>query len=145
MINYFDEREIHPLVLSLDNLAAATTAGGGEAAGSAPAGDPDADLADSVMALLRKHLGPARNYGPTAEALAEQRRQAEEAKGAAQRVAEEERQRREKEEWERQAKIQAEWVRPTTRTQARTDGRILNPACVESAVGRSSSTGKGRA
>ncbi|KAI8824357.1 uncharacterized protein EV422DRAFT_519852 [Fimicolochytrium jonesii] len=86
VLNFFDEAEVHPFVVS-------TEANGVEA----------------VMSILTKQIGPAHNYGATIEQLAEQRRVEEEARTKEVAAAEEERLKREKEDSERQSKAVAEW------------------------------------
>ncbi|KAI9209622.1 uncharacterized protein BJ171DRAFT_560904 [Polychytrium aggregatum] len=86
VLNYFDELEIHPIPIAVENVAP-----------------------EDVMGTIIKHIGKPHNYGPTPEQLAEKRRLAEEAKIREAALAEEERQKREKEEAERHAKAVAEW------------------------------------
>jgi adenylate kinase len=87
VLNYFDELEIHPIPLPVENQT-------GE------------NLIDSIT----KKVGKPHNYGPTIEQLEEKRRQAEEVKAKESALAEEERLKREKEESERHAKSVSEWV-----------------------------------
>ncbi|KAJ3197257.1 Adenylate kinase 7 [Irineochytrium annulatum] len=86
VLNFFDEIEIHPLILSAETLAA-----------------------DDLLQAVIKHVGKPHNYGPSLEQLAEKKRIAEEQKAKEMAVAEEERQKREKEETERHAKAMSEW------------------------------------
>jgi hypothetical protein len=51
VLNYFDEREIHPLVVPLEAMDA-----------------------DKAFASMVKHIGKPHNYGPSAEKIAEKRR-----------------------------------------------------------------------
>jgi adenylate kinase len=50
MLNYFDENEIHPLILSIENTTEA-----------------------ALIAAMYKHIGKPHNYGPTPEQVAERR------------------------------------------------------------------------
>ncbi|KAJ3118573.1 Adenylate kinase 7 [Phlyctochytrium bullatum] len=86
VLNFFDELEIHPLLISVETKSL-----------------------DSILDYIIKHLGPPRNYGPSVEQIAEKKRQEEERKAKETAAAEEERIRREKEEAERQSKAIAEW------------------------------------
>ncbi|KAJ3183943.1 Adenylate kinase 7 [Gaertneriomyces sp. JEL0708] len=86
VLNFFDELEIHPLIVSVW-----------------------ANDTSTVMEIITKHIGKPHNYGPTPEQITEKRRLLEEAKAREAAAAEEERQRREKEEAERQSKAATEW------------------------------------
>ncbi|KAJ3015879.1 Adenylate kinase 7 [Thoreauomyces humboldtii] len=86
VLNFFDEAEVHPLIVSTE-----------------------ANNVDAVMAIVTKQIGRPHNYGPTEERLAEERKLADEAKANEATFAEEEKQRREKEEEDRQSKAVAEW------------------------------------
>ncbi|KND00419.1 uncharacterized protein SPPG_04741 [Spizellomyces punctatus DAOM BR117] len=86
VLNFFDELEIHPIIISVE-----------------------ANDADAVMSIVTKTIGRPHNYGPSPEQIAEKKRLAEEAKAREIAAAEEERLKREKEEAERQSKAVAEW------------------------------------
>ncbi|KAI9097017.1 hypothetical protein DFS34DRAFT_650383 [Phlyctochytrium arcticum] len=87
VLNFFDELEIHPLIISVEANDAAT-----------------------VMEILSKKIGPPHNYGPSPEQLAEKRRVAQDVQAKEAATAEEDRQRREKDEAERQSKAATEWA-----------------------------------
>ena len=85
-MNFFDELEIHPVSLNVESL----------------------DL-NAVSDEMTKIIGKPRNYGPTPERLAEDKRLAEAARLKAEAIANEERLKRETEELERHKKAVAEW------------------------------------
>ncbi|KAJ3152034.1 Adenylate kinase 7 [Geranomyces variabilis] len=86
VLNFFDEAEVHPVVVSTE-----------------------ANSLDQVLAIVTKQVGPPHNYGPTQERLAEERKLADEARAKELSAAEEERLKRERDEEERQSKAVAEW------------------------------------
>jgi adenylate kinase len=57
ILNYFDEREIHPLNVHIDK---------------------DGMTTDAVYALVKKFVGKAHNYGPTPEEVTAMKKQEEE-------------------------------------------------------------------
>ncbi|KAJ3102300.1 Adenylate kinase 7 [Phlyctochytrium planicorne] len=86
VLNFFDELEIHPFVIPIESKTA-----------------------EFIIETVLAHLGTPRNYGPSAEQIAEKRRAEEEKKAKEAAAAEDERIKREKEESERQSKAVAEW------------------------------------
>ncbi|KAJ3218844.1 Adenylate kinase 7 [Dinochytrium kinnereticum] len=86
VLNFFDELEIHPFIVPTESRSF-----------------------ESILDDIYKHLGPPRNYGPSAEQIAEKKRIEEEKRAREAAAAEEERIRREKEETERQSKAISEW------------------------------------
>ncbi|KAJ3332668.1 Adenylate kinase 7 [Blyttiomyces sp. JEL0837] len=86
VLNFFDEIEIHPLVISVET-----------------------NNTEAVMSSVTNHLGKPRNYGPTPEQLEAKRKAQEEAEARESALAEEERQKREKDEADRHLKAVAEW------------------------------------
>nr|KAJ3421353.1 Adenylate kinase 7 [Polyrhizophydium stewartii] len=86
VLNYFDELEIHPIQIPAENAEA-----------------------DEIMDKIIKAAGKPRNYGPSPEEIAEQRRKAEAERAMAEAQASEERAQREKEEVERHKKAVQEW------------------------------------
>jgi adenylate kinase len=99
-LNYFDEKEIHPLCMALDNVE---------------------NITELVEASIRKFIGKPHNYGPTADEIVQMKKKQEDeqvhfiivnlTKIKAQLLAEEEKVKREKEEQERYSKSVAEWVK----------------------------------
>jgi adenylate kinase len=87
VLNFFDEQEIHPIVLKVESIT-------------------PAKLVDFAIAKI----GQPRNYGPTLEELREKKRLEEDQKARDMIVAEQERIKREKEEDARHQKEVAEWV-----------------------------------
>eukprot|EP00842_Homolaphlyctis_polyrhiza_P001759 jgi/Hompol1/2584/HPOL_001428-RA len=86
VLNYFDELEIHPIILSAESTET-----------------------HEIMETVIKAIGQPRNYGPSAEEIAEERRRTEAIHAKADALAAEERAKREHEELERHAKAVAEW------------------------------------
>lgn len=89
VLNYFDELEIHPIIINAE-LAE--------------------NLLDSALENMMKIIGAPRNYGPTAEQIAEQMRTLEAVRLKSEQAAAEERAKREYEELERHKKSIADWV-----------------------------------
>jgi len=89
VLNFFDELEVHPLVIPIEQ-------------------HNNAD-AEKIMEVVIGHVGKPHNYGPSAEQIEEMRRREEEEKVKATAAAEEDRVRREKEEAERHNKAVFEW------------------------------------
>ncbi|TPX33306.1 adenylate kinase [Synchytrium microbalum] len=86
VLNFFDEHEVHPLVVNAET-----------------------DSVDAVMTPILTRIGKPRNYGPTTEELARRRIAAETAKAVEVAKQESERSQREKEEGERHLKSVADW------------------------------------
>lgn len=86
ILNFFDEIEVHPLIINVEK-----------------------NDTKAVMDLVSKHVGPPHNYGPSVEKIMEIRHQEEEAKAKEAAGAEEERRNRQKEEVERHEKEVKEW------------------------------------
>lgn len=89
MLNFFDEREVHPLIVSTET-----------------------NTSEMVFNILQKKIGKPHNYGPSEEQLIEMKKRQVEEKQRQEALAEQERVLREKEESQRQSKAQAEWVCP---------------------------------
>jgi adenylate kinase len=89
VLNYFDELEIHPVIINVEL---------GE------------NQIDAAFEKMIKIVGSPRNYGPTPEKLAEEKRIIEANRIKAEELASEERAKREQQEIERHQKAIADWV-----------------------------------
>ena len=86
VLNFFDEIEIHPISLGVETLEV-----------------------QAVTEEMYKMIGKPRNYGPSAEKLASEKKLAEATRLKIEAIANEERIKRETEEMERHKKAVAEW------------------------------------
>ncbi|KAI8897949.1 hypothetical protein BC833DRAFT_591684 [Globomyces pollinis-pini] len=86
VLNYFDELEIGLVTLQTEIMDAST-----------------------IFDQIQKELGTPRNYGPSPEQIANEKREAEIQRLKAEAIATEERKKREQEEFERHKKVTAEW------------------------------------
>ncbi len=107
VLNYFDEHEIHPIIINTDHRVDVKI---DEPVQLDSSNRVVADAIERGFTNTKDKLGKPRNYGPTAEQLAERKRVKEEQMFKEAAIAEEERIKKEKEEIERHNKAVAEWV-----------------------------------